>query len=99
MFGLIKKAFFEGLTVLSSVNRLSQNSVSAIPFKCVSMTYQECKVRPEIVNNNSDQKLLIIIVMSLYFVLLVLKQVNAVVVVTILTIRMQKCVFLMLLNT
>ena len=55
MFGLIKKSFFAGLTILSSVNRLSENSMSAIPLKCVSMTNQECKVRPEIVNYNSDE--------------------------------------------
>ena len=45
-----------------------------------------------------DQKLLILILMSLYFILLVLKQVNAVVVVTISMIHMQKCEFLMLLK-
>ena len=55
--------------------------------KCVSMTNQECKVRPEIVNVNSD---------SLYFILIVLKQVNVVIVVTILMIHMQKYAFLML---
>ena len=55
MFGLIKKAFFVGLTILSSLNRFSENSVSAILLKCVSMTNQECKVRPEIVNDNSDE--------------------------------------------
>ena len=54
------------------------------------MTNKECKVRPEIVNVNSNQPVLI---------LLVLKQVNAVVVVTIPTIHMQKCVFLMLQKT
>ena len=54
---------------------------------CISMTNQECKVRPEIVNVNRGE---------LYFTLLVLKQVNAAVVVTISMIHMQKCVFLML---
>ena len=57
MFGLIKKSFFAGLTILSSVNRLSENSMSAIPLTCVSMTNQECKVRPEIVNDNSDESI------------------------------------------
>ena len=42
--------FFTGLTILSSVNRLN-----ATPFKCVSMTNQECKVRPQIVNVNNDE--------------------------------------------
>ena len=54
------------------------------------MNNQECKVRPEIVNVNSDAPL---------FCLLVLKQVNAVVVVTTSVIPMQNCVFLMLLKT
>ena len=42
--------------------------------------------------------MLIVIVMSMYFILLVLKQVNAVVVVIISMIHMQKCEFLMLLK-
>ena len=47
---------------------------------CISMNNQACKVRPEIIN----------------VILFVLKQVNAVVVVIISMIHMQKCVFLML---
>ena len=66
------------------------NLSSVNTLECVSMKNQKCKVRPEIVN---------VIVMSLYFILLVLKQVNAVVVVTILMIPMQNRVFLMLLRT
>ena len=42
--------FFTGLTILSSVNPLNSNL-----FKCVSMTNQEYKVRPQIVNVNSDE--------------------------------------------
>ena len=80
MFGFIKKVFFTGLTNLS-------NLLTVTPLRWISMTNQECKVRPEIV---------MLIVMSLYFILLVLKQVNAVVAVTISMIHMQKCVFLML---
>ena len=49
-FGFIKKAFFTGLTVLSSVILLN-----ATPRKCISMNSQECKVRPETVNFNSDK--------------------------------------------
>ena len=49
MFGFIKKVVFTGVTILSSVNLLSAL------FKCVSMTNQECKVRPEIVNINSHE--------------------------------------------
>ena len=72
MFRFIKKIF---LTVLSCVNPLS------------IMNDQECKVKPEIINDNSDE---------LVFILLVLKQVNEVVVVTISMIHFQKCVLLML---
>ena len=96
MFGFIKKAFLAGLTILSSVNPLNAIPLNAVPlnatqlsvtpFKCVSMTNQVYKVRPEIM----------LIVMGLYFILLVLKQVNAVVVVTISMIYIQKCVLLML---
>ena len=50
MFELIKKAFFAGLTILSSVNPLNLTQL-----KCVSMTNQECKVRPEIVNVSSGE--------------------------------------------
>ena len=49
-FGFIKKAFFTGLTVLSSVILLN-----ATPRKCISMNSQECKVRPETVNFSSDK--------------------------------------------
>ena len=50
MFRFIKKVFFTGLTISSSVNPLN-----AIPFKCVSMTNKECKVRLQIVNVDSDK--------------------------------------------
>ena len=76
MFGFIKKVFFTGLTILSTL--MGVNSLS-----CISMTNKECKV-------------FMLIVMSLYSIRLVLKKVNAVVVVTIPMIHMQKCVFLML---
>ena len=82
MFGFIKKVFLTGLTVLSSL-------VSTTSLSCISMNNKECKVRPKML-------IVMLIVMSLYFILLVLKQVNAVVVVTISMIHMQKCVFLML---
>ena len=62
----------------------------SIPLKCISTNNQECKVRPEIVNVNIDEP---------FFILLILKQVNAVVVVTISMIPMQNCVFPMLLKT
>ena len=48
MFGFIKKVFFTGLTILSTLS--SVNSL-----KCISMNNQECKVKPEIVNVNSNE--------------------------------------------
>ena len=43
----IKKVFFTGLTILSTVNPLSTYQLS-----CIAMNNQECKVRPEIINVN-----------------------------------------------
>ena len=77
--------FIKQIFISTMVFFVSLSNVN--PLECVSMNNQECKVRPEM-----------LIVTSLYFILLVLKQVNAVVVVTILTIPMQDCVFLMLLK-
>ena len=42
IFGFVKKKFFKGLTISSSVNRLnavplSARSLSAAPLKCISM--------------------------------------------------------------
>ena len=49
MFGfIIKKAFFTWLTILSTL--IGVNSLS-----CISITDQECKVRPQIVNINSNE--------------------------------------------
>ena len=48
MFGFIKKTSLAGLTVLSTL--IGVNSLS-----CISMNYQECKVRLEIINFNSDE--------------------------------------------
>ena len=55
VFEFIKKAFFAGLTILSSVNPLSANPLNATALRCVSMNNQECKVRPEIVNVNTNE--------------------------------------------
>ena len=60
MFGFIKKALFGELTLLSSVIPLSAaplnaTQLGATPKKYVSMTNQECKVRPELVNVNSNE--------------------------------------------
>ena len=48
MFEFIKKAFFTGLTNLSTLTGV--NSLS-----CISMYNQECWVRPEIVNINCNE--------------------------------------------
>ena len=63
MFGFIKKPFFVGLAILSSENLLNTiplnaTPLSPTPLKYVSMTNQECKVRPKIVNVNSDEPIL-----------------------------------------
>ena len=50
MFESIKKLFFTGLTILTSVNPLT-----ATPLKCISMNIQECKVKPQFVNLNRDE--------------------------------------------
>ena len=50
MSGFIKKVFFTGLRILSSVNLLA-----VTPLRCISMNNQECKARPQIVNVNSDE--------------------------------------------
>ena len=80
MFEFVKQMYI--WTMFFGCSLPSVNSL-----QCISMNNQECKVRPQIVNVNGDDPV---------FFLLVLKQVNAVVVVTISMIHMQKCVFLML---
>ena len=82
IFRFVKKVFLIGLTILSDI--INANSLS-----CISMNNQECKTR-------SHHKLLMLMQMNLFFFHLVLKQVNAVVVVIILTIYMQKFVFLLI---
>ena len=68
-------------------NFILSNFTNAVPLNCISMKNQECKTRPQVVNVNSNNPI---------FTLLALKQVNVVVIKIILTIRMQKFVFLML---
>ena len=46
----VLKSVFVGLTILSIVNLLT-----ITPLRCISMTIQECKVRPKVVNVNSDE--------------------------------------------
>ena len=80
MFGFIKRCFFIRLAFLSVLTSLHLLS-------CISMNNQECRIRPQIVNVNSEEPA---------FSLLILKQVNAVVVVTISIIHMQNCALLIL---
>ena len=56
--------FLTGLTVLSYLNPLSANHLSATPLSCISMNNQEYKVRPN---------LLVLTVISLYFILFSIK--------------------------
>ena len=53
IFGFVKKAFFVGLTILSSFT--NANYLNAIPLSCISMNNQECKTRPQVVNVNGDE--------------------------------------------
>ena len=48
IFGFVKKVFFVGLTILSGFT--NANSLS-----CVSMNNQECKIRPQVINNNGNE--------------------------------------------
>ena len=80
---------------ISGVNSLNAIPLNAVPLnavllKFVSINNQECKIRPEIININSNEPLI-----YPYSI----KVINAVAVVIILMIHIQKCVFLMLLKT
>ena len=50
IFIFVKKVFFVGLTILSRFTKA--NSLNAIPLSCISMSNQECKIRPQAVNVN-----------------------------------------------
>ena len=79
-FGSVKKVFFIGLTILSSFTNASS-------FSCISMNNQACKARAQ---------LLMLTVIIPYFILLVLKKVNVVPILIILSIHIQKIAFLIL---
>ena len=79
IFGFVKKVFFVGLTILSGF--ANANSLS-----CISMSNQECKTRPQVVNVRGDEPV---------FFPFSIKTSKFVVVVIISTICMQKFVFLM----
>ena len=51
MFEFVKKAFFAGLAILSTL--MGVNSLS-----CISVTNQECKIRPQILNVNVNEPVL-----------------------------------------
>ena len=53
IFRFFKKVFFVGLTILSRFAKA--NSLNSIPLSCISMSNQECKIRPQVVNVNWDQ--------------------------------------------
>ena len=52
IFRLVKNIFFTGLTILS--NFTNTIPLNATTLSCISMSNQECKLRPEIVNVNSS---------------------------------------------
>ena len=71
MFGFVKQIFVSAIMFfgcnVSTVNPLHAIPLNAIPFnpipineiplKCVSISNQECKIRPEIINVNSNEPL------------------------------------------
>ena len=48
IFRFVKKVFLVGLTILSGFT--NANSLS-----CISMSNQECKTRPQVINVNGDE--------------------------------------------
>ena len=48
IFRFVEKVFFIGITILSSFT--NANSLS-----CISMNNQECKRRPQVINDNGDE--------------------------------------------
>ena len=83
MLGFLKKVFLTGSAFLSTLTSVN-------PLECVSMSNQECKGRPKVVNVNSDGPI---------FYLFSIKKVNTVVALTISAVSMQSWVLLMLLTT
>ena len=82
IFRFFQKVFFIGLTTLSNFTNASS------PLSCISMKNQECKTRPQVVNVNGDE--------PMFFPKKQVNVVNVVVAVIILTIHMQRFVFLIL---
>ena len=53
IFRFVKNVFLIGLTILSSF--ANANSLNAIALSCISISNQECKTRPQVVNVNGDE--------------------------------------------
>ena len=53
IFRFVKNVFLIGLTILSSF--ANANSLNAISLSCISMSNQERKTRPQLVNVNGDE--------------------------------------------
>ena len=53
IFPFVKKVFFIGLTILSDFT--NANSLNLIPLSCISMSNQECRTRPQVVNVNGNE--------------------------------------------
>ena len=53
IFRFVKKVFFVGLTILSRFTKA--NSLNAIPLRYISISNQEYKIRPQVVNINGDE--------------------------------------------
>ena len=55
IFRFVKKVFFIGLTILSSLTKVS--SLNAVSLSCITMNNQLCKPKPEIINVNSNNSM------------------------------------------
>ena len=52
MFGFVKQI---SISAMMFLKQIFANLSNANPLKCVSMSNQECKIRPEMVNVNNDE--------------------------------------------
>ena len=52
-FGFVNKLLFIELKILSSFT--NANSLNAIPLSCISISNQEYKTRPQVINFNGDK--------------------------------------------
>ena len=84
MFRFIKKIFIAAMTFVGCCE------LNSIPLKCVSVSNQECKVRPDMMNINSNESC---------FIFTVLLSIDVVVAAMTLKILMLNYKFLMLSKT